>query len=33
MKWPLQREDGLQLQQHMQAYLQMLGLIQNAFFQ
>lgn len=33
VKWPLDREEGLVLQQHMQAYMQMLSMVQNAFMQ
>ena len=33
VKWPLTREEGLVLQQHMQAYMQMLSMVQNAFMQ
>lgn len=31
--WPFAREESLILQQHMQSYLQMLGMVQNAFLQ
>jgi hypothetical protein len=33
MKWPLQREETVVLQQNMQAYMQMLSMVQNAFIQ
>jgi hypothetical protein len=32
-KWPLQKEETVVLQQHMQAYIQMLSMIQNAAIQ
>lgn len=33
VKWPLAREDSLLLQQHLQAYMQMLSIVQNAYMQ
>jgi hypothetical protein len=33
VKWPLQREESVILQQHMQAYMQMLSMAQNVFIQ
>jgi hypothetical protein len=33
MTWPLEKEEGMVLQQHMQAYMQMLSMVQNAFLQ
>lgn len=33
LTWPFVREESLILQQHMQSYLQMLGMVQNAFLQ
>jgi hypothetical protein len=31
VKWPLQREESVVLQQHMQAYMHMLSMVQTAF--
>ena len=33
VKWPLARDDSLMLQSHLQAYMQMLSMVQNAFMQ
>jgi hypothetical protein len=33
VKWPLQREESVVLQQNMQACMQMMGFVQNAFLQ